>query len=142
MKAFFQVIKSKVETGQYKLETMLSDIQLAYEKDKITLEEHEMLIELAKSKVDLNYVGNKYPTQYDLEQDTLINEHDLSVVDLYEMVLLSATAMQKSKMAVSSSISDAYVRLILKGQKTLEDVHETMKEEVSKKLLNIGFLQA
>ena len=138
MKDFYLVIKTKVEAGQYKLEDMLSDLQLAYEKDRITLEQHEELVELAKVRVDMEYEGNKMPTAYDLDQDVMITEHDLSIVDLYEMVLVSATATQQAKMVMGRSISDSYVRLIIKGLRTFESVPEPMKQEVADKLIEKG----
>lgn len=138
MKDFYLVIKAKVEAGQYKLEDMLSDLQLAYEKDRITLEQHEELAELAKVRVDMQYEGNKHATSYDLDQDVMITEHDLSIVDLYEMVLVSATSTQKSKMVMTRSIADSYVRLIIKGLRTFDSVPEPMKYDVAMKLIEKG----
>ena len=138
MKDFYLVIKAKVEVGQYKLEDMLSDLQLAYEKNRITLEQHEELAELAKVSVDIEYKGNKYPTAYDLDQDIIMVEHDLSVVDLYEMVLVSATATQKAKMVMGRSISNPYVRLIIRGLRTFDSVPTPMKQDVATKLIEEG----
>lgn len=138
MKNFYLVIKAKVEAGQYKLEDMLSDLQLAYEKDRITLEQHEELTELAKVRVDMQYEGNKHATSYDLDQDVMITEHDLSIVDLYEMVLMSSTSTQKSKMVMTRSIADSYVRLIIKGLRTFDSVPEPMKYDVAMKLIEKG----
>lgn len=138
MKDFYLVIKAKVEAGQYKLEDMLSDLQLAYEKDRITLEQHEELAELAKVRVDMEYEGNKHATSYDLDQDVVMSEHDLSIVDLYEMVLVSATSTQKSKMVMTRSIADSYVRLIIKGLRTFDSVPEPMKYDVAMKLIEQG----
>lgn len=138
MKDFYLVIKAKVEAGQYKLEDMLSDLQLAYEKDRITLEQHEELAELAKVRVDMEYEGNKHATSYDLDQDVVMSEHDLSIVDLYEMVLVSATSTQKSKMVMTRSIADSYVRLIIKGLRTFDSVPEPMKYDVAMKLIEKG----
>ncbi len=138
MKDFYLVIKAKVEAGQYKLEDMLSDLQLAYEKDRITLEQHEELAELAKVRVDMEYEGNKHATSYDLDQDVVMGEHDLSIVDLYEMVLVSATATQQAKMVMGRSISDSYVRLIIRGVRTFESVPTPMKQDVATKLIEEG----
>ena len=138
MKNFYLVIKAKVEAGQYKLEDMLSDLQLAYEKDRITLEQHEELAELAKVRVDMEYEGNKHATSYDLDQDVVMGEHDLSIVDLYEMVLVSATSTQKSKMVMTRSIADSYVRLIIKSLRTFDSVPEPMKYDVAMKLIEKG----
>ena len=138
MKDFYLVIKAKVEAGQYKLEDMLSDLQLAYEKDRITLEQHEELAELAKVRVDMEYDGNKHATSYDLDQDVVMGEHDLSIVDLYEMVLVSATATQQAKMVMGRSIADSYVRLIIKGLRTFDSVPEPMKYDVAMKLIGKG----
>lgn len=138
MKDFYLVIKAKVEAGQYKLEDMLSDLQLAYEKDRITLEQHEELVELAKVRVDMEYEGNKYATAYDLDQDLLMAEHDISIIDLYEMVLVSATATQKSRMIMTRSIAGSYARLIIRGLRTFESVPEPMKQEVAEKLIELG----
>ena len=138
MKDFYLVIKAKVEAGQYKLEDMLSDLQLAYEKDRITLEQHEELAELAKVRVDMEYEGNKHATSYDLDQDVVMGEHDLSIVDLYEMVLVSATATQQAKMVMGRSISDSYVRLIIRGVRTFESVPVPMKQDVATKLIEEG----
>ena len=138
MKDFYLVIKAKVEAGQYKLEDMLSDLQLAYEKDRITLEQHEELAELAKVRVDMDYEGNKHATSYDLDQDVVMGEHDLSIVDLYEMVLVSATATQQAKMVMGRSISDSYVRLIIRGVRTFESVPAPMKQDVATKLIEEG----
>lgn len=138
MKDFYLVIKAKVEAGQYKLEDMLSDLQLAYEKDRIILEQHEELAELAKVRVDMEYEGNKHATSYDLDQDVVISEHDLSIVDLYEMVLMSSTSTQKSKMVMTRSIADSYVRLIIKGLRTFDSVPEPMKYDVTMKLIEKG----
>lgn len=143
MKDFYLVIKAKVEAGQYKLEDMLSDLQLAYEKDRITLEQHEELAELAKVRVDMEYEGNKHATSYDLDQDVTISDHDLSIVDLYEMVLMSSTSTQQAKFSsrnieMGRSISNSYVRLIIKGARTFESVPEPMKQEVAEKLIEEG----
>ena len=138
MKDFYLVIKAKVEAGQYKLEDMLSDLQLAYEKDRITLEQHEELAELAKVRVDMEYDGNKHATSCDLDQDVVMGEHDLSIVDLYEMVLVSATATQQAKMVMGRSISDSYVRLIIRGVRTFESVPTPMKQDVATKLIEEG----
>lgn len=138
MKDFYLVIKAKVEAGQYKLEDMLSDLQLAYEKDRITLEQHEELAELAKVRVDMEYEGNKHATSYDLDQDVVMGEHDLSIVDLYEMVLVSATATQQAKMVMGRSISDSYVRLIIRGVRTFDSVPVPMKQDVATKLIEEG----
>lgn len=138
MKDFYLVIKAKVEAGQYKLDDMLSDLQLAYEKDRITLEQHEELVVLAKVRVDMEYEGNKHATAYDLDQDVVISGHDLSIVDLYEMVLVGSPTTQQTKMAVTRSISDSYVRLIIKGIRTFESVPKPMKQEVATKLLEQG----
>ena len=138
MKDFYLVIKAKVEAGQYKLEDMLSDLQLAYEKDRITLEQHEELAELAKVRVDMEYEGNNMPTNYDLDQDVVMSEHDLSIVDLYEMVLVSATATQQANIVMGRSISDSYVRLIIRGVRTFESVPVPMKHDVATKLIEEG----
>lgn len=138
MKEFYSVIKAKVEAGQYKLNEMIEELQLAYSKNYITLEQHEELVELAKTSVDENYVENKYATPYDLNQDVVISSHDLSIVDLYEMVLISSTPTQRAKMVVGRSISDSYVRLIIRGVRTFESVPEPMKQEVADKLIEMG----
>ena len=143
MKDFYLVIKAKVEAGQYKMEDMLSDLQLAYEKDRITLEQHEELAELAKVRVDMEYDGNKYATSYDLEQDVMISDHDLSIVDLYEMVLMSSTSTQQAKfisknIAMGRSIANSYVRLIIRGTRTFSSVPEPMRQEVADELITLG----
>ena len=143
MKDFYLVIKAKVEAGQYKLEDMLSDLQLAYEKDRITLEQHEELAELAKVRVDMQYEGNKHATSYDLDQDVMITEHDLSIVDLYEMVLMSSTSTQQAKfssknLAMGRSIANSYVRLIIRGTRTFSSVPEPMRQEVADELIKLG----
>lgn len=143
MKDFYLVIKAKVEAGQYKLEDMLSDLQLAYEKDRITLEQHEELAELAKVRVDMEYDGNKHATSYDLDQDVTISDHDLSIVDLYEMVLMSSTSTQQAKfssknLAMGRSIANSYVRLIIRGTRTFSSVPEPMRQEVADELIKLG----
>ena len=138
MKDFYLVIKAKVEAGQYRLEDMLSDLQLAYEKNRITYKQCEELAELAKVRVDMDYEGNKNATSYDLDQDVVMGEHDLSIVDLYEMVLVSATATQQAKMVMGRSISDSYVRLIIRGVRTFDSVPEPMKQDVATKLIEEG----
>ena len=137
MKDFYLVIKAKVEAGQYKLEEMLSDLQLAYEKDRITLEQHEELVELAKVRVDMDYEGNKYATAYDLDQDLMISEHDLSIVELYE-VLVGTQVLTQRDMIMGRSISKSYVRLIIKGIRTFSSVPEPMRQEVADELIAIG----
>lgn len=138
MKDFYLVIKAKVEAGQYRLEDMLSDLQLAYEKNRITYKQCEELAELAKVRVDMDYEGNKHATSYDLDQDVVMGEHDLSIVDLYEMVLVSATATQQAKMVIGRSISDSYVRLIIRGVRTFDSVPAPMKKDVATKLIEEG----
>ena len=110
---------------------------------RITDEIHAELIALAETCIDPNYNGNKMPTKYDLEQNVMINDHDLSIVDLYEMVLMSSTSTQQAKFSARNiemgrSISNSYVRLIIKGARTFESVPEPMKQEVAEKLIEEG----
>ena len=142
MKDFYLVLKAKVEAGQYILSDMVGDIQLAYEKGRITLEQHEELMVLAETSVDKNYTGNKYPRPYDLDQDVRLADHDLSLVELYEMVLMSSTTTQIAKMSArmieGRSISNSYVRLIISGVRTFSSVPDVMKQEVADKLIAQG----
>lgn len=149
MKDFYLVIKAKVEAGQYKLEDMLSDLQLAYEKDRITLEQHEELVELAKVRVDMEYEGNKMPTNYDLGQDVEISDSIMTGIENFELIMSlhdnSATVAQQAKMATvfsrvltRSAIGDSYVRMILEGRRTFSSVHPTKQQEVADKLIAMG----
>lgn len=138
MKNFYEVIKNKVIAGQYTMEEIIAELQLAYEKNYITLEQVEELKVLAETSVDPTYTGNKYPTHYDLDQDVRIADHDLSIVELFELVLMSATSTQISKMATrmpeARSISNSYVRLIIAGTRTFSSVPDIMRQEVADKL--------
>lgn len=87
MKTFYDVIKAKVQAGQYILSEMFNDLGLAYEKSYITLEQFDELKTLAETCCDVNYVGNKFPTAYDLDQDVTISTLEASIIELYEIVL-------------------------------------------------------
>ncbi|MGL5764261.1 MAG: CD1375 family protein [Sarcina sp.] len=139
MRDFYLVLKAKVEAGQYILSDMVGDIQDFYAKGRITVEQMEELILLAEEKADPNFIGNKYPRPYDLDQDVRISDHDNSIVELFEMVLISSTQTQITKMATlmpeARSISNSYVRLIIAGTRTFSSVPDVMKEEVADKLI-------
>ena len=143
MKEFYLVIKAKVEAGQYKLEEMLSDLQLAYEKDRITLEQHEELVELAKVRVDMDYEGNKYATAYDLDQDLEISQVVLTSVENFELIMtFHAEAMDLNPNVLNimsrSAIGDSYVMVIVKGLRKFSSVHPSKRQEVADKLIAMG----
>lgn len=131
-------LKARIEAGQYTMAEITAELDKRLGQGRITDEIHAELIALAETCIDPNYNGNKMPTKYDLEQNVMINDHDLSIVDLYEMVLISSTPTQRAKMVVGRSISDSYVRLIIRGVRTFESVPEPMKQEVADKLIEMG----
>lgn len=131
-------LKARIEAGQYTMAEITAELDKRLGQGRITDEIHAELIALAETCIDPNYNGNKMPTKYDLEQNVMINDHDLSIVDLYEMVLISSTPTQRAKMVVGRSISDSYVRLIVRGVRTFESVPEPMKQEVADKLIEMG----
>ena len=131
-------LKARIEAGQYTMAEITAELDKRLGQGRITDEIHAELIALAETCIDPNYNGNKMPTKYDLEQNVMINDHDLSIVDLYEMVLVSATATQQAKMVMGRSISDSYVRLIIRGVRTFDSVPAPMKQDVATKLIEEG----
>lgn len=145
MKEFYGVIKNKILAGQYTMYEILGELKLAFEKNYISLEELEELKLLAEKSIDHSYTGNKFPTNYDKDQDIVITGLDMSLVELFEMVAgLTAvqTSTQRARMATTftarSAIADSYVRLILGGHRTFSSVHESKKQEVADKLIALG----
>lgn len=140
---FYLGLKARIEAGQYTMAEITAELDKRLGQGRITDEIHAELIALAETCIDPNYNGNKMPTKYDLEQNVMINDHDLSIVDLYEMVLMSSTSTQQAKFSARNiemgrSISNSYVRLIIKGARTFESVPEPMKQEVAEKLIEEG----
>lgn len=140
MKDFYLVIKAKIQAGQYTMEEIIAELQLAYEKNYIDLVQLEELKTLAETSCDPNYSGNKYPTAYDLDQDVKIKEHDLCIVEIYELLLGGSTPTQLERYSAVSermmarSISSVYTRLIIQGDRTFSSVPLPMKQEVADKL--------
>jgi len=138
MKEFYLAIKTKVETGNYVLDDMHEELQLAYEKGRITLVQYEELIELANDSINYDYVKDKYPSRYDLDQDNNLTEHDESITELFEMILkftANTIEIENEETKLNSSIVNSYARLIIKGIKDLSSVPNVIVKEVANKLI-------
>lgn len=147
MRSFYDVMKNKISAGQYKMEEILTELQLAYEKNYISLEQVEGLKLLAEDSIDPNYRGNKYPTHYDLDQDLKMALTEESVLELFEILMGTVqvqTASQREKIAVSfnaitrSAIGDLYLKHVLEGRRKFSEVHESKQEEVAEKLISMS----
>lgn len=140
---FYLGLKARIEAGQYTMAEITAELDKRLGQGRITDEAYSELLTLAEICIDPNYNGNKMPTKYDLEQNVMINDHDLSIVDLYEMVLMSSTSTQQAKfssknLAMGRSIANSYVRLIIRGTRTFSSVPEPMRQEVADELIKLG----
>lgn len=140
---FYLGLKARIEAGQYTMAEITAELDKRLGQGRITDTDYAGLVLLAEKSIDSNYTGNKMPTNYDLEQDVTISDHDISIVDLYEMLLISSTSAQQAKfasknMAMGRSIANSYIRLILKGTRIFSSVPEPMRQEVADELIKSG----
>ena len=151
--AFYDGLVIRIKGGQYTLDEINRAIDKAAGKgffgenyDTVVAE----LKELVAQYVDDTYVGNAEPRAYDHEQDIDILANTESNIELFDIVMgLTETmpsALSKTEKAIfekafsvfsmaRSAIGDNYVKLILAGRRTFEEVHISKKQEVAEKLI-------
>lgn len=152
-KDFYEAMKYRVEAGQFKMEDIIQDLDVAWGKGLITAEQYHELKSRAFETCDPNYEGNRIATSYDESQDIEIVANTMANLENFEMLVALEQALyeisgglgQVGDLTVAqfltttrTAIGDSYVSMILIGKRTFESVPLRMKQEVAEKLIERG----
>ena len=146
---FYEAMKYRVEAGQFKMEDIIQDLDVAWGKGLITADQYHELKSRAFETCDPNYEGNRIATSYDEHQDIQIVANTMSCLENFEMVMeLEEMLLEmggglgaelfSSLASPRLAISDSYVSMIIIGRRTFESVPLRVKQEVADKLIAMG----
>ena len=141
---FYEAMQYRIESGQFKMEDILVDLDTSWGKGLITAEQYNELKARAFETCDPNYEGNRVATPYDEGQDIQISGNTMATLENFELILglmgmnEEVMILSAREVATISAIGYNYVRMIIAGKRTFDSVPTRVKQEVADKLIELG----